>query len=646
MNTPMADKLQVLIAAASAPEARALGAALRQAGYSVCRPVTSGAEALRKAAAGRIDLVLIDLPLPGSPDGLETAVRLRAGHNLPVVLTTPAPDRQTLARIRGAVPLACLIKPVAPAQLAAAADLALALFDAGREDAAQRRRLHITLNCIAEGVITADVEGRVTFLNPVAEQLTGWRRDDAVGRPLATVFHTIDEHRRARVETPEVRALRDDTAILEEPEDVLLVSFDGVERPILSTASPINDEQGNLLGVVVVFRDIASRRQVERRRLDRQRMEALGRLSSNIAHEFGNLLAVIGGHATAMGEYLLPKSRAHEDARRIVEATAHGTTLTRRILGVARASDIEGDLDIRPVPAGEVIRQAVELFREQFEERKIVVTVRGADTMPTVLADRDHLVDLVMDLCMNAADAMPKGGELTIDARSQQVLRPDKKLNVHARPGRYGVLRFQDTGVGMPPATLERIFEPFFTTKQADQHVGLGLSIVQSAIHRYGGWIRVTSEPGQGSMFAVFLPQASEAARKAAEHEARPAGGTILVADDDEGFRHELRDLLQGAGYKVHLAAGGAEAIELYHKLNDKLDLAIIDVIMPDKDGKEVLHDVLRVDPTKPVIMTSGFSREYVRTALPKGSWRFLQKPFDPEQVLLTVRRALDQKTS
>jgi PAS domain S-box-containing protein len=614
--------------------------------YHVTGIAGTGEEAVAAAAATHPDLVLMDIMLPGDMDGIEAANRIQTRMGIPIVFLTAHADEATLTRAKAAAPYGYLIKPFVERELEVALETARHRASMERQLDEQRRWFEAVLHGIGDAVIAANVDGAITFMNPVAEHLTGWQSAQAMGQPLSKVFCTVDERTHKVVEASETRALREDTALAEEPEDLLLVSPDGSERPITSTVSPINDAKGNLLGIVAVFKDVTARKVMEKRILNRQKMQALGRLSSNIAHDFSNVIGIVAGHVAAMQEYTLPGSRAYEDVRRIQAAVEHAASLTKRILGVARASDGEGDLDLRAVPLGEIVQNAASLLHDTFEKKNIVVNVLEASHMPVVNVDSSHVVDMLMDLFLNAADAMPNGGSITISAKHFKLLKPDPKLNPRAKPGSYAVLRIQDMGAGMTHETLEHIFEPFFTTKSSDLHVGLGLSVVHSAIQRYNGWIKVVSEPGQGATFSVYMPEASEDARRDAERVARVTTGSLLVVDDDDALRAEMLHVLKQAGYKVHATGSADEAIGLIQKTGALLDLAIIDVIMPGKDGQEVLSALLAANPAAQSIMTCGFSRDYVRSVLSRGPWRFLQKPFEADQLIGAVRRALEQKTT
>jgi two-component system cell cycle sensor histidine kinase/response regulator CckA len=639
-------KARVLIVEDEAIVAKDIAVTLKGMSYHVSGTCATGQDAVNKATSGSPDIVLMDIMLPGNMDGIEAASLIQKNLNIPVVFLTAHADEATLSRAKAIAPYGYLIKPFADRELEVALETALYRSAMERKLHEQRQWVEAVLDCIGDAVIAADIGGNVIFMNPVAENLTGWSRKQAMGHPLSEVFHTIDELNRHPAESSEARALRDDTALKDEADNILLVSADGSERPIDTTVSPINDAEGNLLGIVAVFRDVTTRRQVEKRTLNRQKMEALGKLSSKIAHDFNNTVALIAGYASTMQDYLLPNTRAHDDIKRILTAVDHAGSLSKRILGVARASDTEGKLEIRPVMVGNLVESSVSLLHDILEKRNI--RIQNNVPVPSMLirADRNHFVDLLVDVILNSADAMEKGGKIAIDLRPYTLIKPDPKLNPHAKPGRYVTLRIKDSGAGMSRETLDRIFEPFFTTKATDTHVGLGLSVVHSAIQHYGGWIKVASEPKRGTTFSLFLPESEPDTQHPAARPTAAPSGSILIVDDDEATRMEIHDVLKQAGFKTHLAAGGGEAIALYNKLGGSLDLAIIDVVMPDQDGKAVLQEIMKINPMAAVIMLCGFSREHVRSYLPSGSWRFIQKPADPETILGAVRRSFEQKMS
>lgn len=637
-----AQKTRVLIVGNSPSHAKTIATAIP---HAQCRSITGQASAdalFTKSAAGRPDLVILSAGSAKSVIGLATEIHEHYG--IPVAILAPEADADLLDRVEAEAGFAYLIRSLEERDVAIVVDTALRRAARDRELLARQRWNQAVLDCMGDAIIIADCSSAVVYMNPVAEDLTGWSATKAVGRPFAEVFHTIDAHNREPIESSEARALRDDTELAEEADDILLVSADGVERPIATTVAPVNDSQGNLLGIVTTFRDVTARREIEKRAINREKMEALGKLSRSIAHDFNNIIGLVAGYAAGMQEYLIPNSRAHDDARRILAAVEHAGTLSKRIMGVARASDALWNTDVHAVMVSEIIDGAVTLLNDALKKRSIVIRNEVASLSPFVRINRNHCIDLLVDILLNGAEAMDEGGEIVIDLRAYKLAKSDPKLNPRAKPGNYVNLRITDSGVGMTRETLEHVFEPFFTTKATETHVGLGLSVVYNAVQNYGGWIKVTSEPKQGATFSIFLPEAKPETRKASTQAARPTG-SILVVDDDADTRALLHDSLKQAGFKVHMAATADEAIALYSEMGDQINLAIIDVLMPGRTGKDVLEALLKLNPTVAAIMLSGFSREHLRSFLPSGSWRFVQKPVDPDILLSAVRRTFEPKT-
>ena len=389
--------------------------------------------------------------------------------------------------------------------------------------------------------------------------------------------------------------------------------------------------------IVSLFDDVTERRLMENKILAKQRMEAIGTLAGGIANDFSNVLGLMTGHTSTLMEHLTPNSLAYETAQRLLESERHAGRLTKRLLSVARASDVRGETRIEPVVLTSTVRETVALIEHAFSEKAITCRVRNAEAMPTVLADETQLRDVLMNLLLNAVKALAPGGLIRIDAETRTLAEPDVRHNPDARPGEYVVLRFRDNGCGVAKAVIDRIFDPFFTTDDSGASMGLGLSIVQSSVQRWGGWVRVRSREGIGSSFRLFIPGVTTEAGQGEAAGASSGGGVVLVVDDQEDCRTWLSKLLKGAGFEVIEAGNGKDAAVLFRKHADSIAVSLVDVVMPGQDGKAVLEAILGVDPTAQVVMMSGFSQDYVRGYLERGAWAFLQKPFMAEQLLDTI---------
>jgi len=396
--------------------------------------------------------------------------------------------------------------------------------------------------------------------------------------------------------------------------------------------APICGYRGAIEGIVVSCRDISEAVLEERMVLDSHKIEAIGNMAGAIAHDFSNWLGVISGHASAVADSLIPRTRPHSEALRIINAAERAGMLVKRLFSVARASNIAGEMKIERVALHEVVSDAIQMMEETFHAKQISFKVRNLETAPDVKADALQFSDCLINLFLNDGDGMPDGGTITIDW-SEKVTESKT----------FVVLRVRDTGVGISRRDLEQIFDPFFTTKDSQSATGLGLTIVKSSLQRWGGSVKVRSQEGRGTSFRLFVP------RETAELRKRPAvragGETILVVDDQKDLLLEMQGVLEKAGYKVLTANGGNECVSLYRKLMEDIHLLVIDVVMPEKDGKQVLAEILDINPTARIVVTSGFSRDYVRAYLKRGAWGFAQKPIDPPQFLGILRGVLHQKT-
>jgi nitrogen-specific signal transduction histidine kinase/CheY-like chemotaxis protein len=381
------------------------------------------------------------------------------------------------------------------------------------------------------------------------------------------------------------------------------------------------------------FYDINELLEKERDDLDRHKIEAIGHIAGNVARNYKDWLGIVAGHASAIADNLIPETRAHEEAMKMLDATKMAGRISNQLESIARASDASIEIKIGPVAMADVVRKSVNTIRSMIGKQKIEFKIRNPEQMPHVMADAAQLPDCLMNLLLNSVEAMPDGGTITVDT----VIKIDGNKD-------YVVLRVRDAGCGMTKEVIERMYEPFFTTKKRGSALGLGLTVVQSSVQQWNGYIKARSQPGHGSSFRVFIPRARIRVAKDAKKSTRAGAETILVVDDNEQILAEARSTLRDAGYRVFAASSGEECISLYKRHATEINLLIIDVVMPGHDGKEVLKGILEIDPTAHIIMTSGFSRDYVRTYLERGEWGFVQKPYAERHLLSVVRGVLDRE--
>jgi len=392
-----------------------------------------------------------------------------------------------------------------------------------------------------------------------------------------------------------------------------------------------------------VFEERREKRQLEEQLRQAQKMEAIGQLAGGVAHDFNNLLQAILGHTELLIQDLPPDSSAQEGLDVVKSAAQRAAELTRQLLTFSRRQDVQKEyLDLN-----DVIGNLMKMLRRVIEERIETCVIPGPD-LARIHADPGQIEQVLMNLCVNARDAMPKEGTITIETSNVHLSASDCQKHPWAREGHYVTLTVSDTGEGIHPEFLDRIFEPFFTTKGPGEGTGLGLATVYGIVNRHEGLINVSSELGKGTAFQVYLP-ASEATPTGtggvSEWADEAVGGTemILLAEDDEHVRNLATLILERAGYHLLVARDGAEAMALLERHCSAIDLAILDAIMPRQSGREVYDAMKHQCAEVPVLFCSGYAfADDESQSLPEDA-QMLNKPYHPTELLHAVRRVLDK---
>lgn len=372
-----------------------------------------------------------------------------------------------------------------------------------------------------------------------------------------------------------------------------------------------------------------------------QKLEGVGQLAGGIAHEFNNLLQVIGGYARYAMEGLDPQEERHDDLEQVLKAADRATALTRQLLGFSRRHVIQP----KSVDANDVVRDLAKLARPTIGEH-ISLGLLLADDAGPVHADAGQLQQAIMNLCVNARDAMPAGGELTLKTERVVLTEPFWDPHFDIKPGPYVVFGVSDTGCGIPRDVQQHIFEPFFTTKEVGKGTGLGLALVYGTMRQHKGAIHVYSEVGRGTEFKLYVPSADESAEDdwAEQEQSGPLGKeTILVAEDEPMVRNLTVRTLQEAGYTVLEACDGEEALRVFKENCDTIALVVLDAVMPRLSGHEVYRRIKRSSPDTKVVCCSGYDRETARSeCLARENVPLIEKPFTSHALLSTVREVLD----
>jgi len=523
-------------------------------------------------------------------------------------------------------------------QVATQAALALERSELSRQLRASEERFRSIFEQGSLGVALADLEGRLTTINPALAALLGYAPQELLGRKFPEITHPDDL---ANVQK-HIAALRDGRlADCTLEERLLHRSGQGVWCS--SNITLLHDAAGRPAQFLTMIQDIEDQKKAEedRARLQQQlfqaqKMEALGTLAGGIAHDFNNLLSVMLGFASLARQHLSPDDPLQEPMGMIEQSAQRAAELTRQLLGFARPERHE----VNPVGVREVLDRVGRMVTRTFD-RSIRVITKKANEAWCVQAEPSYLEQALLNLCINARDAMPGGGTLTLEAAAVTFESPPPELLMAPALGQYVAITVQDTGVGMEPEVLPRIFDPFFTTKEPGRGTGLGLAMVYGFAKNHGGFVQVESAPRKGARFTLHLPLLSAPAPEAKHAGPRsiPRGsGTVLVVDDEPLVRAFAERGLEGLGYKVFVAENGRQAVELYEQHGREIDCVLLDLIMPEMGGIEAYRHLRQLNPQVRVVFASGYSTGGSLTPEAREA-AFLGKPYSLEGLSNALRK-------
>lgn len=573
--------------------------------------VSSLKEAKQFLSACRPDFVLVDLFLPDGM-GSDLLPGKAAGASFPVVVMTSYGDEKAAVEAMKAGALDYIAKSeVTLRDMPHLATRALREWRHITERrkaevslAEEKERLAVTLRSIGDAVITTDVEGRISLINKMAETLTGWQQEEALGEPLGRVFNIINEHTRECAGNPVTKVL-ESGGIVGLANNTVLVAKDGTERVIEDSGAPILDQQKRTIGVVLVFRDAAAKRRLQDERQKAQKLESIGILAGGIAHDFNNSLTAIIGNISLAKFYAKPGDKVMEKLEEIERAAMRTKDLTQQLLTFSKG--------------GEPIKEIVSIAK--LLKEAALFTLRGSNVRCTfelpenlwpVSIDAGQISQVISNIIINAEQSMPGGGVIAVKTQNVEI---NSTALIPSRPGKYVKISIRDQGIGIPKEHLTKIFDPYFTTKQKGS--GIGLTVAYSIVDRHNGTITAESDV-DGSTIDVYLPAAE---RASSEISSRPGElmrgvGKVLLMDDEQIIRVVGSEMLQLLGYEVVCAQDGAEAIERYRQAQEEghtFDVVILDLTIPGgMGGKDAVSKILSLDPTAAVIVSSGYSNDPV----------------------------------
>ncbi|WP_125177710.1 hybrid sensor histidine kinase/response regulator [Leptospira perolatii] len=490
---------------------------------------------------------------------------------------------------------------------------------------------------ISDVIFSLDIEGRVTFVSSVVEPKSGYKIQEILNKHFLDFVVEEDKGPVQKIINSTIKGNRE---VFEHRALVKSGQYLWVQ---ISTHPIVRD--GKIVGVGGIMKDVTKRRQLEHQLIQAQKLDSLGNLAGGIAHDFNNILSIMLGHLSLLEKYSDDVERRTKNISSIGNAINRGTSLVRQLLTFARRADTTMEL----LNINNVVSEVVSLLKQTFP-KLIQIESSLEEKMPLILADHTQIHQVIINLCINARDAMlPSGGKLllrvcAVSCEQVRAFYPD------ATPSHYIELSVSDTGEGMDEFTRERIFEPFFTTKEPGKGTGLGLATVFGIVERHRGYITVESTLGVGTKFHLYFPAQTESSSfklDSGTHLTEPPGGreTILVVEDEEMLREMVRVLLEGKGYTVLMVPNGREAINKYGDHLSEIDLVLSDIGLPEISGDQLFYQMKKLQPKLKVILASGFiDPEKKIEMIRAGVKDVLQKPYIPNEILKKIRSAIDDQ--
>jgi len=475
-----------------------------------------------------------------------------------------------------------------------------------RETTVSRDYVENIIASMNECLVGLTADWKIVKLNQAALELWGYAEEELLNKPIGVLFEgeRFEQTLADSVKKGRVRNL-----------EAIGLTKDGRQLSTLFSASPLQDRDGNISGIVCVARDISELKRVEeekeslRNQLSSlQKIEAIGTLTGGIAHDFNNLLTIMNGFTEMVLMDTSENDPRHEDLVKILETGRKGATMVEGLLAFSKKAEIT----LQPLNLNQVITRSVALMERTFPKMIEIETILS-DELGMVNADAVQVEQVLMNLCINAKEAMPDGGKIVIECGNTVLDEAYCRLHVGAKPGRHVLIQVSDNGVGMERETVDRMFDPFFTTKGWDfkKGTGLGLSVAKGIVEQHGGRITCQSEPAKGTTFTIFFPvleDSPEVQEPKFLTESGAVGAKILLIDDEEYVRELARRILERAGYMVITASNGREALDIYAREKSNIALVVLDLIMPQMGGEKCLEELLRMNPKVRVVLSSGHS--------------------------------------
>jgi len=625
---PKTLKKQILVVEDEGLIAEDIKRRLERFGYTVPAIASSGEEALQLARYAPFDLAVMDIHIKGGMDGIATAQALKDELDLPVVYLTAHADQDTVNRAKFTEPAGYVLKPVGDANLSSVVQIAFYKNEMERRLRASEAWLSTTLASVGDGIIATDPSGEIVFMSQAAEQITGWPSKEAHGRLLMGVLGLCDESTGETAKNPVFELFPGETRTY------TLISKTG-ESLEVEVACFENRTEEELLGAILLIRDIRAGKELEGRLIQSQRMEAIANLAGGLAHDFNNQLMVILGYADELGERLTGEDK--EQARAIKQAASIASSVAGQLLTLSRRDMAR----IEVLDVTELIREVRPMIARSLGKGRTLAT-ELSPTRGFVRGDRNQLKQVLLNLALHARERMGGSAELRIET---SILEVDAGTPAARRyhPGPYVRLLVTDNGEAIGKNALSRIFEPCFANgKKGGSGTSLGLSIVHGIIARSGGFIDASSEPGLLTSFEILLPCIGTISGPAGNGDV-PA---ILLVEDEDSVRRLMRKFLEREQYHLLEARNPAEAEELAGIYEGPIHVLVTDVAMPGMTGPELAGRLMQSRPDLQVLLISGYRHDTIEhQGLLKRDLNLLPKPFPAPELLRRIQMLLKPKT-
>ena len=638
---------RILIVEDDALMASELEIRLKSLGYAICAIASTGLEAIELTESLKPHLVLMDIVLKGSMDGVDTACRIRKQFSLPVIYVTAYVDDELLARAKITEPYGYIVKPFSERELHANIEMALYKHQADKKLRRIEDWFSASMQGVADGVIvTNSVEGKINYINRVAELMTGWLSSDAEGHITSDIYHLLDKKSRSEIEDPMSRILREGL-VTDTSQETILVNESNDEIPVAYAGACLRGGDDEPTGAVLILKDLSENKrtegllhEAESALLHAQKMETVGQLAGGVAHDFNNELNVMLGYVDILLEQGDCDARNKKMLKEIQDAGNRAASLTRQLLIFSRKQVVEPKvMNINPV-----IKNSEDMLCRLIGEN-YTLTTEVSSAEDRVKADFGQIEQIIMNLVVNARDSMPDGGSIEIRTSSVDFKEHDSSTFSVIPCGHYVLLEVSDTGCGMSPEVRSHLFEPFYTTKEAGKGTGLGLATVYGIVKQNDGYIDVATEVNVGTTVKIYLQTTLEQTSEKVSVSGNAileGDETILFVEDNEEVRSLGIEVLEMFGYNVLNASNGEEAFDIFKQHKDEIQLIVSDVVMPGMSGQVLSEKAKELKQDVKILLLSGHTEnDVIRSGVFKNDIAFLQKPYSLPSLSQKIRGVL-----